>query len=298
MKIAILLIFFYFVNTFIYPQEVPFEQLNLTGSALYAATKIKEKFPKVIFTSGTRTLDSQAKAVAQNIYRTQNSGWVGATYRDSVFIRKLNQEIINNWNAIKGSESLILQTVNKVFSSDNAGARSMSKHLTGYAFDIRVNCVNYNELNNFLKTLPDFHQFLTQEGGLAVWHIEFNEAPIPPNNNTSQKNNIIRNNSDGLVGTKWEHEFKTAGYYSVKKRVLQFYNKSQARIIDYFGDGTIEDKHGYEYNYDPQNKRWVLIQTVNGYGLQPNTMLHYITVTNNELYFSNNFGTDIYERLE
>jgi hypothetical protein len=120
------------------------------------------------------------------------------------------------------------------------------------------------------------------------------------NNTTVQPKGLtnIRNNSDGLVGTKWEHEFKYAGYDSVKKRVLQFYNKSQARIIDYYGDGTIEDKNRYEYNYDPQNTRWVLFQTVNGYGFQPNNMLHYITLENSELYFSNNFGTDIYERLE
>ncbi|MDR0313093.1 MAG: hypothetical protein LBI14_05815 [Treponema sp.] len=57
----------------------------------------------------------------------------------------------------------------------------LSKHLSGYAFDIRVNCVNYNELNGFVKTLPGFHQFLTQEGGLVVWHLEFNEELIPAN---------------------------------------------------------------------------------------------------------------------
>jgi len=171
-------------------QEVPFDQLNLTGSALYAATKLKENFPSVIFTGGTRTLDSQARAIAQNIYRSQNSNWVGATYRDSIFIRKLNQEIMNNWNSIKGNESLILQTVNKIFANDNAGARSMSKHLSGYAFDIRVNSVNYNDLNSFVRTLPGFNQFLTQEGGLTVWHIEFNEAPIPERNNQSQIINL------------------------------------------------------------------------------------------------------------
>jgi formylglycine-generating enzyme required for sulfatase activity len=180
--------FFCLVVSYVHSQEVPFDRLNLTGSALYAATKIKEKFPNVVFTGGTRTLDSQAKAVAQNIYRSSNSGWVGATYTDSAFIRKLNKAIIDNWASIKGNESLILQTVNNVFNSDNAGARSMSKHLSGYAFDLRVNCVNYNELNSFLKTLPGFSKFLTKEGGLDVWHIEFNEAPIPTENDTSQNN--------------------------------------------------------------------------------------------------------------
>ena len=190
MKGIISIIFFCLFSSFAYSQEVPFDQLNLTGSALYAATRIKEKFPSVVFTGGTRTLDSQARAVAQNIYRSQNSSWVGATYRDSSFIRKLNQEIINNWDSIKGSESLILQTVNRVFESDNAGARLMSKHLSGYAFDLRVNSVNYNDLNTFVRTLPGFNQFLTQEGGLTVWHIEFNEAPIPATTNTSQTVNL------------------------------------------------------------------------------------------------------------
>lgn len=173
---------------FVYSQEVPFDQLNLTGSALYAATKIKEKFSNVIFTGGTRTLNSQARAIARNIYRSSNSGWVGATYTDSAFIRKLNKAIIDNWASIKGNEALILQTVNRVFNSDNAGARSMSKHLSGYAFDLRVNCVNYNELNSFVKTLPGFRKFLTQEGGLDVWHIEFNEAPIPADDSASHSN--------------------------------------------------------------------------------------------------------------
>jgi hypothetical protein len=188
MKSVISFIFLSLVISFAYSQEVPFDQLNLTGSALYAATKIKERFPNVIFTGGIRTLDSQARAVAKNIYTSQNSSWVGATYRDSAFIRKLNQEIINNWASIKGSESLILQKINEIFRKDNAGAKSMSKHLSGYAFDLRVNCVNYNELNSFVRTLPGFHQFLTQEGGLAVWHLEFNEAPIPANNSTSRSN--------------------------------------------------------------------------------------------------------------
>jgi len=186
MKNIVSIAFFIFIISFVHSQEVPFDQLNLTGSALYAATKIKERFPGVVFTGGTRTLDSQARSVAQNIFRSQNSGWVGATYRDSSFIRILNQEIIKNWALIKGNESLILQKVNEIFQNYNAEARSMSKHLSGYAFDLRVNCVNYNDLNNFVRTLPGFHQFLTQEGGLAVWHLEFNEAPIPPNDNTSQ----------------------------------------------------------------------------------------------------------------
>ena len=190
MKRVVSFIFLCFVVLFLYSQEIPFDQLNLTGSALYAATRIKERFPNVIFTGGTRTLDAQARAIAQNIYRSQNSGWVGATYRDSAFIRRLNQEIINNWASIRGSEAMIFQTINKVFESDNAGAKTMSRHLSGYAFDIRVNSVNYNELNSFVRTLPGFHQFLTEEGGLSIWHIEFNEAQIPSESNTAQVLNI------------------------------------------------------------------------------------------------------------
>jgi len=174
MKKAVLMVVFCCVTLFVFSQSVPFNQLNLTGNALNAATKIREKFPDVVFTGGTRTLDSQASAVAQNIYRSQNSGWVGATYADSSFIRKLNKEIVDNWNTIKGSEALILQTVKKVFDSDTTGAKTMSRHLAGLAFDLRVNSVNYNELNTFVRTLPGFRQFLTQEGGLSIWHIEFN----------------------------------------------------------------------------------------------------------------------------
>ena len=173
-KKVILLVFFGLVVSFVFSQEVPFSQLNLTGNALNAATKIKEKFPNIIFTGGRRDLDNQARAVAQNIYRSQNSGWIAATYADSTFIRKLNKEIVDNWNTIKGSEALILQTVKRVFDSDNSGARTMSRHLAGLAFDIRVNSVNYSELNTFVRSLPGFRLFLTNEGGLDVWHVEFN----------------------------------------------------------------------------------------------------------------------------
>ena len=378
MKGIISTVFFVVIVSLVYSQEVPFDQLNLTGSALYAATKIKERFPNVVFTSGTRTLDSQARAVAQNIYRLQDSGWVSATYRDSAFIRKLNQEIINNWASIKGNESIILQTVKRVFDNDNAGAKLMSKHLIGYAFDLRVNCVNYDELNSFVKTLPGFNQFLTREGGLAVWHIEFNEAQIPSNNfqathkvvtndgsglrlrnasginatvigslangslvkvlntgaswvdnegnrgnwtyistqdgrigwcfgaylqsisvnnNTSQPKifNNIRNSSDGLNGTKWEQVIVNGGIglNSVHKRVLEFSN-SQARMIYYYHDGSIEESGRYECKYENHLNRWELQLINNRFNITP----CYVSVINNVLHFSNNFGTDEYKRKE
>ena len=227
MKYFITIVIFCFLCSFTHPEEIPYNRLNLTGSADYAAERIKQKFPNVVFTDGARTLNSQADTIADNLIKSNNSNWVDDTYADSPFIKKLNGEITNNWNSIKGNKTLILQTINKVFIIDSEGAKSMSKHLSGHAFDIRVNCVNYNDLNNFVKTLPCFRRFLTQEGGLAVWHLEFEETIL----------------EGTWITVENEYMFIFSGSNYIKKRNINGWDNIEKGM--YFLD--LKNKKYYEY---------------------------------------------------
>ena len=66
------------------------EDLNIIGDALEVARDLQTSFPSVIFTSGRRSLEDQARAMAQNV--VANRKWITQTYVASVAARALQ-----NW---------------------------------------------------------------------------------------------------------------------------------------------------------------------------------------------------------
>lgn len=149
------------------------DELGLVGNARAAAQAVQDKFPGVVFTSGLRTLDAQIRAMAANIYKSQNPNWIKKTYINTGFVRKLNQAVVANWDDIHDSLDDIISTLQKVFDGNPTDSYSISAHLTGRAFDVEPGSVDKDSLFDYVKTLPGFQKAFDKEGGLEIWHFQF-----------------------------------------------------------------------------------------------------------------------------
>jgi hypothetical protein len=157
------------------PSSVPvvdsaIEDLDLHPIARAGAYLLKSLHPSVVFTSGRRTRDQQANAMAANIVQQPN--YVTSTYVQSAVRDACVSWLNNNPNAV--SQAAIKAGLTDVFGAftDDQMAK-LSKHLSGRAFDVQPTTVNAQAIKGTISGLPGLTNFMEVEAGLIRWHAQF-----------------------------------------------------------------------------------------------------------------------------
>ncbi len=146
------------------------ELLNLADIAKKAAYALKKNHPDVIFTSGRRSIQEQAQAMAANVI--QNRQWIEQTYASSS-IRDACQTWVND-HSEKQTKDEIAQGLAELLSRyTDEQLGSLSKHISGMAFDIQAVEAGAEGLKQSIRNLDGLDKFLEQEGGLVRWHAQF-----------------------------------------------------------------------------------------------------------------------------
>lgn len=148
-------------------------QMKLSRIAREGAERLQAECPWVVFTSGRRDLESQARVMAVNTLK--NRQWIGQTY---LAAHKLQDWVTDNPHA-QTVEAVSDGLYSTLLSMSDHELLSVSKHLTGDAFDVRPMTHNgkptlYGEkILDVMRSLPGLHKLLLKEGGLIIWHAQF-----------------------------------------------------------------------------------------------------------------------------
>ena len=146
------------------------EALDLASTARTAAYALKKAHPAVEFTSGRRSKEDQARAMAGNVVK--NRKWIEQTYASST-MRTQCQEWVDA-NADKTTAAQIAAGLVSVFNTvTDADLGKFSKHLSGEAFDVQPVDKDAEEIKKTIRGLSGLSKFLDTEGGLVRWHAQF-----------------------------------------------------------------------------------------------------------------------------
>lgn len=147
------------------------EALDLAPVAKAAALALRAKFPGVVFTSGRRTAEEQARAMSSNVMA--NRKWIAQTYVSTPESRAL-QAVCDQFgsHATQGAIASALLEVMKGWT--DAQKRAVSKHFSGEAFDVQPVPGQQGEaIKTAIRALAGLDKFLDHEGGLVRWHAQF-----------------------------------------------------------------------------------------------------------------------------
>lgn len=129
-------------------------------------------FPDVFFSSGRRTLEQQAYAMADNV--VVNRKWIAQTYVASLASAACQACVDANPTEMKVSKIVeLLLGVLKAFPEDQL--IHLSRHLSGRAFDVDpVDGAKGENIKAWLhmRAAQVGGKFLEREGGLRRWHFE------------------------------------------------------------------------------------------------------------------------------
>ena len=149
------------------------EALQLSPIAKAGAYALRVEFgAKVVFTSGRRTVESQASAMAENIVASGKRDWIGKTYASK------EGQALNQWvkdNPLVVTKAALTAGLLGQIQAMGERAGRVSRHLTGDAFDVQP--ISEQKLGQrvtaAMRKLPYCDRFLTKEGGLVRWHAQF-----------------------------------------------------------------------------------------------------------------------------
>ena len=145
------------------------EELDLEPVAKGAATQLLAKHPEIKFTSGRRTVEQQAHAMASNIVSLNDREWIGKTYLAAA---KLQAWVDDHLEA-KTVDEISQGLTGTMKALPESELLKISKHLTGKAFDIRPVQKNAAVIKSDIRALPGLKKFLDKEGGHVRWHAQF-----------------------------------------------------------------------------------------------------------------------------
>ena len=150
--------------------DADIEALKLNDVAKKAAYELKKAHPSVVFTSGFRTTDDQARAMAGNV--VSNRKWIEDTYIQSTARDKCQKWVDDNPDK-KTKEEIHagLKSVMDDLTDEQLGL--LSKHLSGAAFDVQPVEKDGDDIKKTIKGLTGLTKFLDKEGGLVRWHAQF-----------------------------------------------------------------------------------------------------------------------------
>ena len=147
------------------------ESLKLSPKAKKAAELLQKQHPDIVFTSGRRDLDGQARAMAGNVVKNRN--WIKETYRENDASKACQKWVDDHPEAKTQKE--IAAGLAETFDRLGPKAGQISRHLTGDAFDVQPvqEKTKADAIKKSIRELPDVKQFLEKEGGLEIWHVGF-----------------------------------------------------------------------------------------------------------------------------
>ncbi len=143
--------------------------LKLSAKAKKAAEELLKQYPDIEFTSGFRTLDEQADAMAGNVVKKRT--YIQNTYYASEASAAC-QKWVDDHPEAKTQKDIaagLLETLKGLGSK----ADQLSKHLSGDAFDIQPVSKNAADIKKAIQKLPGIKKFLDKEDGLTIWHAQF-----------------------------------------------------------------------------------------------------------------------------
>jgi hypothetical protein len=145
--------------------------LDLVGHAKDGAEALLRAHPDVVFTSGRRSLQQQAGAMAGNVVRNRN--WIRDTYAESPERYELQTWVDSHPDALTREQ--IMAGLRTVMSGWNdARKMRLSRHFAGFAFDVQpVAGARGEAIKTAIRALSHLRRFLDTEGGMVIWHTEF-----------------------------------------------------------------------------------------------------------------------------
>lgn len=153
--------------------EPAIEVLQLAPIARAAAYALKRAHPAVTFTSGRRSKQDQARAMASNVVR--NRRWIAQTYLASPLCTRCQDWVDahperTTWQEIQAGLLSVLDR------ASDAELAKFSFHLAGMAFDVLPVTVDADKIKTTIRQLHGLDKFLDTEGGLVRWHAQFRGA--------------------------------------------------------------------------------------------------------------------------
>ncbi len=149
---------------------------GLRGDALDVALDMVRRYPGAAITSGKRTIEDQAAAMAANQHRRRT--WIEETYKDSVAKRACLEWCKAHPRATRTAlQSGLLSVLRGLLPSELAG---ISLHLSGDAFDVQPEKAR-PEIAEWLRiqALKLGGKFIENEGGLLRWHWQASRREAP-----------------------------------------------------------------------------------------------------------------------
>jgi hypothetical protein len=148
------------------------DDLDLAGSAKAGAAALLALHPNVVFTSGRRNIAQQASAMAGNV--AVRRGWIKDTYAASPERDSL-QDWIDAHPAATTKQAIAAGLTTTMNGWSDAQKARLSRHFSGQAFDVRpVAGAAGDAIKADMKNLADRRKFFDTEGGLTIWHVDFN----------------------------------------------------------------------------------------------------------------------------
>lgn len=144
--------------------------LNLNKIAGEGAAALLKAHPGTIFTSGKRSVVSQASAMAENV--ELNRKWIEQTYSAST-LRTSLQDWVNKNPAKKTKAEIAVGLEGVLNAASSTELAAFSKHLSGDAFDVKPVTTDAEAVKKTIRGLKGLAKFLEMEGGLVRWHAEF-----------------------------------------------------------------------------------------------------------------------------
>jgi hypothetical protein len=145
--------------------------LNLTASAKAAAEQLLKAHPEVIFTSGRRDVNQQASAMAGNVVK--NRKWIEQTYVPSDERTQL-QTWVDTHPAAVSAADIAAGLAGIMNAWTDAQRANISRHFSGQAFDVQPVAGEAGAaIKATIQKLPKLRKFLDKEGGLIIWHADF-----------------------------------------------------------------------------------------------------------------------------
>jgi hypothetical protein len=152
------------------PLDPEIETLSLADVARKAAYALKKAHPSVKFTSGRRSKEDQARAMASNV--VQNRKWIEQTYAISDLRAKCQKWVDDHPD--KKTQAEVAEGLVSVFNAAaDADLGKFSKHLSGEAFDVQPVEQNAEAIKATIRGISGLGKFLDKEGGLVRWHLQF-----------------------------------------------------------------------------------------------------------------------------
>lgn len=156
------------------PSQLEIYRLGLVGDCAEFARALSKMYPGVEFTSGRRTRESHAWAMAQNIV-IGGRKWIAKTYKASPVSKALQRWLDVNPQATTAhdiSEGLL----GLLNGYTDEQLEALSLHFSGRAVDIQpLDGPDAAGLLMSIRTLVQQFggRFIEREGGLRRWHCQF-----------------------------------------------------------------------------------------------------------------------------